>query len=192
MYRDDIADSQWQQNFNYGVSRDNVADEQWNKTFDYNSDWDTKKWDYETSIYDKESAKEDVWKYISLGVDVSQINPELIAKAGMTPEEVALAAAAVQAENNKKQTTKDGGYVPYKPKKDDKPKLIEGEETSPNAISLGIGPISDDVLLDLAEMGVVIIDENGNIRWAEGWNKDNYQQALTNRNNLFPSLNFSF
>lgn len=106
MYRDDIADSQWQQNFNYGVSRDNVADEQWNKTFDYNSDWDTKKWDYETSIYDKESAKEEVWKYIALGITPSA---ELLAKAGMSETDVALAVASVQAENNTTGKAKSGG-----------------------------------------------------------------------------------
>ena len=35
--RDSIADQQWQQSFDYNKYRDDVADSQWQKTFDYNA-----------------------------------------------------------------------------------------------------------------------------------------------------------
>jgi hypothetical protein len=34
-YRDDVADQQWQQSYDYQVERDAVADQQWQQTYDY-------------------------------------------------------------------------------------------------------------------------------------------------------------
>ena len=47
------------------------------------------------SRYDKESAQEEIWKYISLGV---QPSADLIAAAGMSETDVSLAVAAAKAE----------------------------------------------------------------------------------------------
>lgn len=117
-YRDTLNDYYNDKNFAYGVYRDDVADSQWeqtfnnnnywaNKEFDYNVGRDTiadnrydKEWEYNTSQYDKETAKEEVWKLIELGV--ADIDPELIKRAEMDETTVALAVAAVKAEKAKK------------------------------------------------------------------------------------------
>ncbi len=130
-YRDTMSDWQNDRNFAYNMYRDDISDAQWNQTFDYNkyvddrnfaydSDWQNKEWDYnvgrdeiadsryeqetalENSRYDTETAKEEVWKLISLGVTPSA---DLLARAGMSETDVSLAVAAVQAENNKVRTT---------------------------------------------------------------------------------------
>ncbi len=40
-YRDEMADRQWQQQFDYGKTRDTVADRQWQQQFDYGKERDT-------------------------------------------------------------------------------------------------------------------------------------------------------
>ena len=112
-YRDTINDYYADKNFAYGVYRDDVADSQWQATFDNNNYWANKEFDYNvgrdtiadnryntergynTSIYDEESAKEDVWKLIGLGVTPSA---DLIKRAGMSETDVSLAVAAVKAQ----------------------------------------------------------------------------------------------
>ena len=112
-YRDTMNDFKDDRNFAYGVYRDDVADSQWQATFDNNNYWGNKEFDYnvgrdtiadgryedETSydrnLYDQESAKEEVWKYIEMGITP---NAELIARAGMSESDVSLAVAAVQAQ----------------------------------------------------------------------------------------------
>ena len=56
VYRDSVADEQWQKSYDYQVARDSVADSQWNKSFQYQQDRDKisdKQWqdsyDYQVS-----------------------------------------------------------------------------------------------------------------------------------------------
>ncbi len=102
-YRDTMADWKDDRNFAYGVYRDNVADSQWQQSFDYNSfindrdfaynsDWDNKKWDYNVeqdaivnNRNEQETAKEEVWKLIELGVPVSD---ELLKQAGYEDSDI--------------------------------------------------------------------------------------------------------
>lgn len=171
VYRDNVGDQQWQDNFNYTQF---VND----RDFAYTSDWANKQWDYnvgqdtlKNDQYERESAKEEVWKYIELGITPSA---DLFARAGMSESDVALAVAAVQAEQTKKGTTGnsykyvDSGGTP----------TGDGTEGYTSVNGLGIGPISDDLLLNLIEQGVVIMNAAGNVKWADGYNKNNYREAL--------------
>ena len=170
-----------------------------NKEWDYNDEWKNKEWntaqedkDYERNQYDQESAKAEVWKYIELGVTPSA---DLIKKAGMTETDVNLAVAAVKAEQAKKNTsTGYSGYTGDDKNKDEKKDEEKDDDLGYNptkdtgnneedkgdgsVIGLGIGPVSDDLLEKLAKAGAVVGDENGNLYWADGWSRTNYEKRL--------------
>ena len=85
-YRDTMSDYYNDRNFAYNMYRNDVSDAQWNQNFDFESDWANKEFDYKVeqdalknSQYEKETAREDVWKLIEAGIPVSD---ELLAKAG--------------------------------------------------------------------------------------------------------------
>lgn len=127
-YRDTMTDWKDDKNFAYGLYKDAVEQGNWqttfdnnnywaNKEFDYNEFWDNKKWEHdigreqiEDSRYDqnisredRELAKEEVWKYIALGI--SSIDPGLLEKAEMSQTDVDLAVAAIKAEQGKQNKT---------------------------------------------------------------------------------------
>ena len=219
-YQDAVQQGNWNTNLNYNAMLDNRNwnnDNYWaNKEWNYNDEWKNKEWDesqsdkeYDRNLYDQESAKEEVWKYIQLGVTPSA---DLIAKAGMTEADVNLAVAAVKAEQTKTGSksssggSSSGGGNGYTGEGEG-----EGEgngytggngnggstitEGDGSVIGLGIGPVSDDVLEKLAKVGAIEGDENGNLYWAEGWNNKNYQEKLKDLSgwgNLLtlPGLNF--
>lgn len=94
-YRDTMADWKNDRDFAYGVYRDNVGDQQWQDNFNYTqfvndrdfaytSDWANKQWDYNVSKDEKETAKNDVWELIKAGVPPSA---ELLAKAGYSDDD---------------------------------------------------------------------------------------------------------
>ena len=117
-YRDTITDWYADKNFAYGVYQDDVYQNNWqtemdndnywkNKEFDNSNYWANKEWnanredkDFDRNQYDQESAKEEVWRLIELGVTPSA---ELIAAAGMSETDVKLAVESV-----KKQYAADG------------------------------------------------------------------------------------
>lgn len=112
-YQDAVTQGNWQTNFDYNSMLDNRNwnnDNYWaNKEWNYNDEWKNKEWDttqsdkeYDRNLYDQESAKDEVWKYIQLGITPSA---ELIAKAGMSESDVNLAVAAVKAEQTKTTTS---------------------------------------------------------------------------------------
>ena len=71
-YRDQVADSQWQQQFDYNASRDHVADSQWQQQFDYQKaqdalaqqNWQTQ-WDYQ--LQQDALAREDALRKLTSG-----------------------------------------------------------------------------------------------------------------------------
>jgi hypothetical protein len=116
-YLDGVQQGNWQTNQNYNSLLDNRNwnnDNYWaNKEWNYNDEWKNKEWDesqsdkeYDRNLYDQESAKEEVWKLIELGVTPSA---DLIKKAGMSDTDVSLAVAAVKAEQARKNTKSSGG-----------------------------------------------------------------------------------
>ena len=137
VYNDAVAQGNWDKTFDYNAmlnNRDFGYTDYWNnKEWNYNDEWKNKEWEHgldreqiEDTRYDenisredRELAKEEVWKYIEMGVTPSA---DLIAKAGMTQSDVDLAVAAVKAEQAKKNTSSGGGGggdddTPYTPKK---------------------------------------------------------------------------
>lgn len=180
-YRDTMADWKDDRNFAYDIYRDDVGDAQWQQSFDYNafvgdrdynftSDWKNKEFDFtvgqtelENSRYDQESAKEEARYLISLGITP---DAELIKRAGLNETTVALEIAAVQAANAKK------GGTTTKPK--ETPVTGDGGSVA----GLGLGPISDEMLLNLVESGVVIINADDTVEWADGYGPSNYKSAL--------------
>lgn len=112
VYRDDVSDSQWQQQFDYNAYRDSVSDSQWQQQFDTsNNQWQTE-WDYNTS--------QDAWnrdyqlaqQYAELTGDYSGF-----LSAGWTQEQVnaanqayqqQLAAAAKSSGSSSSKTSSSG------------------------------------------------------------------------------------
>ena len=202
-FQDAVQQGNWQTNFDYNdlwKNKEFNYNDMWaNKEWDYNDEWKNKEWntaqedkDYERNQYDQESAKAEVWKYIELGVTPSA---DLIKKAGMTETDVNLAVAAVKAEQARKSaSTSYSGYTGGDKNKDEKkdekkdddlgynPTKDTGEDEEDkgdgSVIGLGIGPVSDDLLEKLAKAGAVVGDENGNLYWADGWSRTNYEKRL--------------
>lgn len=130
-YRDTMNDWYNDKNFAYGMYQDAVQQGNFEKQFDYNNYWKNKEWDYqvgrdqisdnrydsETSYdkdnYNRETAKDDVKYYISMGI---MPDIELIKKAEMSEEEV---RKAVEIEQKKlalsgiivNGSTATGGYT---------------------------------------------------------------------------------
>lgn len=112
MYQDDVAQGNWQTEFDYNayLNNKNLAyNNSWaNKEYNTNQEWKEKEYadnkaqqDLENSRYDQEQAKEEVWNYIALGVVP---DADLIKKSGMTEADVRLAVEAVKAEQAQKKT----------------------------------------------------------------------------------------
>lgn len=227
-YRDTMADYKDDRNFAYGAYQDDVSQGNWQTNFDYNKlvndrnyntdeAWKNKEWNAaqdETALnnsrYDQETAKEEVWNLISLGVTPSA---DLIARAGMNQSDVNLAVAAVKAQNTKTSGGSSGGSGggSYEDKGDDNQKysttdtnpvgddgvrdLDDGVVGSSDVIGLGVGPINQETLLKLVENGAVILHDDMTVEWALGWGPSNWKEALTTSpkdriDNLFPTLNY--
>lgn len=125
-YRDTINDYYTDKKFAYGAYHDAVQQGNWQNTFDYNSMiadrnfnyndfWKNKDYtdnradiEYERDQAEEETAKDEVWKLIELGVTPSA---DLIAKSGMSETDVNLAVAAVKAEQAKKGTSSSSGVI---------------------------------------------------------------------------------
>ena len=111
-YRDTMSDFYNDRNFAYGMYQDAVEQGNWQTQFDYNAlindrDYnhmvgreqvDDSRYDNELSInnsrYDKETAREEVEYLISMGV---LPNADLVARAGMNENDVAIAVTAARA-----------------------------------------------------------------------------------------------
>lgn len=116
-YQSAVNQGNWQTNFDYNSKQNNqnfMYNDFWkNKEFDYNDSWNNKEWDANqadkdlaNSRYDQETAKNEVWNLIGLGVTPSA---DLIAKAGMSETDVALAVEAVKAQQAKTGGSSSGG-----------------------------------------------------------------------------------
>ena len=169
-----------------------------NKEWDYNDEWKNKEWDanqsqleLENSRYDTERADEKVLLAIEMGEMPSD---EVLAQTDWDKTLVQRLVAAVQAEKAQKNLSggsgkggtkidEGGGDEGDEGKIDDKDDDTQDTSDSiinNSVISLGLGPITKEYLLKLVETGRVIMDANGKVRWAEGYNKDNYLNGNLN------------
>ncbi len=128
-YRDTMNDWYNDKNFAYNVYQDAVEQGNWQRTFDNNNFWANKEFDYNDmwrnkeytdnradieynrDQYDKESAQEEVWRLIEMGIDPTSIDPSLVSRAEMNEEIIRLALAAVKPQEEV-QTSK--GKSSYK------------------------------------------------------------------------------
>lgn len=200
-YRDTMSDYKNDRNFAYGAYQDDVAQGNWQKTFDfnvmqderdfgYNSYWDNTKWqanqgqiDLENSRYDQEQANAQIEYLISLGQTPSA---ELIAKSSWSKEET---------DNGWMNGLKDIAALVADSKVGKLGNGVESEEETDSTwtkglTDLGLGLVySPNLLVELAEMGA-IYEANGTLKWANGWNAQNFQEKMskTKAFNLLPTL----
>ena len=201
-YQDAVQQGNWQTNFDYNSALDNRNfnnGEYWkNKEWDYNDYWANKEWDYndewknkEWSKQEQDDAKAEVEYWMSNGI---MPDDELIAKSGMNKANIEQYVAQVKAAQAAKVTTSGsgGGGDGYKGKEKEKEKEVEDDDLGytptkdtgeddkgdGSVIGLGIGPVSDDLLEKLAKAGAIVGDDNGNLYWADGWNRTNYEKRL--------------
>ena len=135
-YQDAVTQGNWQTNFDYNAMLDNRNwnnDEYWkNKEWNYNDMWANKEYtdnradiEYERNQAEEDEAKALIDWYIQNGV--STIDPELIAKAGLTQTAVNEAVANYKAQQAEKAKSSSSKSI----NDDDKkytPKVIEEEE----------------------------------------------------------------
>ena len=187
-FRDMMNDYRNDKNFAYGVFQDAVNRGDYvserdynvdlnNRDFLYNDAWQNKQWDanqgqieIENERNDRESAKEDVQYYIALGAMPSA---ELIARAGLNEADVRNAVSAAQVKNKSKNSEDE-----------ETSEVIENDTAWTKGISdLGLPMVlSADILVELDEAGA-IYEENGMLKWNDGWNAQNYQRKLAERPN---------
>ena len=219
--RDNVYDSQWQQQFDYNKEQDSIANSQWKDEFDYlkeqdaiaNSQWERvfaydsegrmREWGYE----DRETAKEEVWKFIELGIMPSE---DLITAAGMNTENVKQAVEAKTPLYEKVYSGKYGdpiyagsnapatftGYISPDTTGDDGKggsggnggtnQTVDktGNDKPKNdgygsVLDLGLGPINQEKVLDLVLAGAVIVNADGKYKWADGYGPSNVDEYMT-------------
>ena len=108
--RDAIADSQWQQTFDYNAEQDAITNDQWQKTFDYNVSQDEITNAYNDKVFnygveqdkkaDQKSEKNDNWnKLVDLlstgNYDTAKLTDAQLKAAGMTRAEAEAIAKGV-------------------------------------------------------------------------------------------------
>ena len=204
-YRDTMSDWQNDRQFAYGVYHDAVNQSNWQNNYDYNSMWDNinfnnnNYWankeyttnqqdkDLNNSRYDQETAREEVWKYIELGITPSA---DLIAKAGMSESDVALAVQAVKAQSASKGKSGGGsggsggsGTGAYTSDDTKTPVVNPSDDTINSYLTEQVnnGTLTKDEAADLYENASSLTSANwelyddGGINW--GWGLDNNAQV---------------
>lgn len=103
-YQDDVAQGNWQKNFGRGVYESN-------RDFNFDKEWTQKEWlsnqadkNLSNTRYDQETAKDEVWRLIELGVTPSA---DLIKKAGMSQADVDIAVNAAKTQIDRVNTRED-------------------------------------------------------------------------------------
>ena len=185
-YRDTMNDFYADRNFAYGeyqdtiTRNDNALRDQ--RDFTYGDYWQNKEYtdnrsdiDYERTQAEKETAYNTIVDQIDRGV--TTFDPNLMAQAGVTQQQVDQMVKEHQAELAKSKSSGGGGGGGGNPKYNPTP-VIEGDEWKQGLTDLGLGSIfSADLLVDLEEAGA-IYEEDGKLEWSDGWNKDNYMTRL--------------
>lgn len=224
-YQNAIGQGNWQTNHNYNADWANKNfdnNNYWaNKNFDNSNYWAEKEFEnnnywaekefntnqedkeYNKGLYDQESAREELWKLIALGVTPSA---DLISRAGMSETDVALAVEAAKkqlaqqgisvgssgggSKGGSSSVSKGGsssgsnGWTGNSVVTDEAggvaPDEAEVEGKWTRAMSdLGLPRIlSADVIVELVEVGAIYDDINGKTRWNPGWNPQNWEEKL--------------
>lgn len=203
-YYDAIQQGNWQTNYDYNAMVDNRDFAQDYKDFLYEDSWRNKEWDanradveYEKTQYDRETAEGRANNLISLG---EMPDDNLIAQAGLDKAYVTQMVNATRrklgllpisssgsSSTGSSSTSSSSTQKKVADTGNDKPKETEKKTTettevkdvsSTTKLGLGLGPISDTTLEQLALSGAVVVKNDGTVQWANGYNKNNYQEAL--------------
>ena len=210
-YRDTMADWKDDRNFAYGVYRDDVGDSQWQTSFDYNAYTDTRDYttnredtNYNRTQYDQEKAYDKMMVFVDLGEMPSD---ELIAQAGWEKADVEKLVAKVKEEKTQKNnsSTQRVVYTPAEPKGPEEEGDGEGNQQEDlsdasayddkswirglNDLGLAVWAYDSDIIGELANAGA-IYEENGKLKWADGWNALNFRQKLSGSPFIQPNYNF--
>lgn len=174
-YLNDLG--QWNNDlsFAYGREQDALADEWKRKTWDYQIDSDAK----DDTRQDKADAREWVEFLISRNVTPSQQDLDA---AGLTPEQYEQLKNWYYNQNFTTGGRKGGRKSGSNNNDDDDSKEMTFADSG--ALKLGIGSVSAETLLQLAEMGAIQQNSNGDYEWINGWNKNNYK----NNANVFSGI----
>ena len=208
VYKDAVQQNNWETNFdnnNYWANKNFDNENFWaNKNFDWKDSWKNTEWDadrgdieYERNQTEQEKAYNKIIDYISMGV--TSFSDDELAKAGIDRTKLNQMITQYQLEqaaqvkssgggggnktggNDKKKTSDDNnddGWIPKKTDDDSSGSVPVIDEGDGSANGLGIGPVSYDLLEELALVGAIVGDENGNMYWANGWNNSNYRERL--------------
>lgn len=211
--REEIEDGRYDQEWNHAIEREGIEDSRYDQEWEHELEREgiedgryADETSYDRNLYDQESAKEEVWKYIDMGV---MPNADLIARAGMSETDVSLAVEAVKAEKmgsgsvassgSSSKKSSSGGIVSYDDGDDDdgytgkddtttSTSTTESSEFIEGMKSLGL-PLTLDpnTIVDLEKAGAIKI-VNGKPTWNTGWNSSNYLLRLANAKKINPLL----
>ena len=192
-YQDAVQQGNWQTNLN----NNNL----WaNKEFDNSNYWANKEWEanqeeinYNKTLYEQEQAEDKMWEFIDRGIMPSD---DIISNAGWTKEDVELLMSGVvgngsilpsgrvvsrgSTSGSTSGTKKSNEEEAAQPVKNDKTKTNSGsgDLKYSSVINLGIGAVPDETVLNLVKKGVVILNSDGTVKWADGYNANNYEANM--------------
>ncbi len=107
----------------------------------------------ENERYDRETAKEDIWNLIALGINPT--DAELIARSGMSQDDIKRAANEAQRQNYEKYKSEDEGYYGGGAV----PQLAAGVGVSPDFTTMYSGALTDTVPKPTSSTGLITTPE---------------------------------
>lgn len=185
-YRDDVGDWYKDRDFTYGQYRDNVGDYKWSTEFDYNVSrdkiaderYDTE-WQHKLDREEVEDGRYDTeWqhKLDREGVDDDRYTSETAWNNGYVPPVNNGGGGTIVIDGHREKIAKETGLTPdmVNVNPDDLP-----IRTADDAVNgLGIGPVSDEVIMQLTASNAIKENEDGSLSWINGWNAKNWRQRL--------------
>lgn len=194
-YRDTMADWRDDRDFAYGQYRDDIADGQWQSTFDrgvFESDRDYNYGVGRDAIED--GRYDEKWAYQLAQDALSQSNWEAEQAykrekdaAGVAPiEDDDLDDDSIEPDDDKNASLTGGltgtEYLEEKRQKEEANRFWNSMN------KLGIGPVSATFVSELADYGGIVENEDGTVKWADGWDAGNYKEKLEEAKRLAAML----
>lgn len=188
-----------ERDFSYGSAQDTITNNWKGKEWDnytaqqklenerYDAQWNNtlSQQELEKQRYDQEIARESVLNLLEMGqmpdaalleaagMDSAYANAYLKGVQSQMASKSSGGSSSSSSSSKKKKVDDDGDDDPvvYTPKSP--AKLNDG-----SVEGLGIGMVNDATLKEIAMKGGLTTDEKGGVYWADGWNKDNWQERV--------------
>ncbi len=167
-------------NMDYSQLRDMVEGERYRDETDYNRDWNQKQWDYNAEQDQKQ------WEY--------QLGRDAIADKRYEDEttynrKLDALKVAKSGSSGGSSSSKSSGEKPKLTYAQMSEAIANGDITPGVEAAylhyhekpygaLNIDNFTDDELMDLAELGAFVGDEDGNLFWAKGWDDENWEEQM--------------